>query len=304
MVKEVIARGATDIELQFFAEVCKRTGLDPFMKQIYMIKRPGGEDGEKQITIQAAIDGLRIIAERSGKYEGQLGPFWCGPDGQWLEAWLDFEYPPNACRIGILHKGFSQPLWATAHFHEYVQRKSGGQPTRIWQKMPANQLAKCAEALGLRKAFPMELSGIYTTDEMAQSDVSNETEEKNYGHPPPPPPPVQPKAPIPPSQNYAPEVPEALQEMYGELANGMGETIAIFGKFKALLGDLTGSDHYYYEILERGEMKHGNDLKGKTRGSVKKVLAELYYAVEKLRAEPVLPPSDENGNADDMPEEL
>ncbi len=112
---------------------------------------------------------------------------------------------------------------------------------------------------------------------------------------------IQPKAPIPPPQNYAPEVPEALQEMYGELAKGIGETIAIFGEFKALLGDLTGSDHYYYEILERGEMKHGNDLKGKTRGSVKKVISELYYAVEKLRAEPVLPPSDENGNADDMP---
>lgn len=185
VVKDVIAKDATDVELQFFAEVCKRTGLDPFMKQIYCIKRGSGDDddggGQKKITIQTGIDGFRIIAERTGKYTGQLGPFWCGPDGKWLEAWLDAEYPPNACRIGILRKDFTQPLWVVAHYTEYVQMNRFKKPTRMWAKMPANQLAKCAEALGLRKAFPMELSGLYTNDEMAQADVSDEPD--TGGHP-------------------------------------------------------------------------------------------------------------------------
>lgn len=97
-----------------------------------------------------------------------------------------------------------------------------------------------------------------------------------------------------------PAIPEALRLMYLELANSFDATVALFGQFKVSLRSLTNSDHYYYEILGRGGMQHGNDLKGKKRGDVKKVVAELYAAVEKLRAEP-LPPSDENRNADDLP---
>lgn len=164
---------ASNGDLAVFLNYAQRTGLDPFSRQIYMISRnERTQDGgwRKKWTIQASIDGLRIIAQRSGDYAGQVGPEWCGPDGQWRDVWLDPE-PPAAARVGVLRTGFAAPLYAVALYREYVGTDKQGKPTRMWAEKGALMIAKCAEALALRKAFPNDLSGVYTSEELSKADV-------------------------------------------------------------------------------------------------------------------------------------
>jgi phage recombination protein Bet len=167
-LRQIGVENASNGDLAVFLNYAQRTGLDPFARQIYMIGRYS-KNGTKW-TIQASIDGLRIVAERSGDYAGQTPVEYCGADGVWRDVWVS-NVPPVAARIGVLRHGFTAPLYAVAYFDEYVQTDREGKPTSMWASKPKLMLAKCAEALALRKAFPNDLAGLYTADEMGHPEA-------------------------------------------------------------------------------------------------------------------------------------
>ncbi|MFA5712515.1 phage recombination protein Bet [Mycolicibacterium sp.] len=169
---------APDEEFELFMTQASRRGLDPTRKHIYAVERYDSQKKRNVISHQVSIDGQRLLAERTGRYEGQTAPQWCGPDGQWREVWLE-DGPPAAARIGVYRKGFRDPIYAVVRYGSFVQTKNvwvNGkktdevEPTKFWRDMPDHMLAKVAEAQALRRAFPEDLGGIYTAEEMGQAD--------------------------------------------------------------------------------------------------------------------------------------
>ncbi|MDE2104800.1 MAG: phage recombination protein Bet, partial [Patescibacteria group bacterium] len=154
LIKNTVAKGATDNELSLFLTVAKRSGLDPFTKQIHFVKR--GDTG----TIQTGIDGYRAIAEHTGTLAGIDDATFDSEENQ---------YPKKASvTVYRLIGGQRVPFTASARWSEYAPIYNG-QLGKMWQKMPYLMLAKCAEALALRKAFPNDLSNLYTNEEMQQA---------------------------------------------------------------------------------------------------------------------------------------
>lgn len=151
-----------------FLQHCARTGLDPIARQIYSIARKS--KGQLKWQIQISIDGARLVAERSGQYEGQTTPEFTADGTTWTQVWLSSE-PPKAARVGVYRRGFREPLYAVALWDAYVQTKFDGSVSDMWKKMGPLMLAKCAEMLALRKAFPQDLSGLYSSEEMAQAET-------------------------------------------------------------------------------------------------------------------------------------
>ncbi|MES9364738.1 recombinase RecT, partial [Cutibacterium acnes] len=141
-LRSIGLQGAAPAEIQVFFHTCKRTGLDPFARQIYMINRQGNW------TIQTGIDGFRLVAQRTTeRTHGTLGyedPLWCGPDGVWHDVWVADE-PPVASKSVVVRNGERFP--AVALFREYVgtrwDKKLGKKvPNTMWQEKPALMLQK------------------------------------------------------------------------------------------------------------------------------------------------------------------
>lgn len=171
IIKDQIAKGCSDSELRLFGQVCQKTGLDPFSRQIYAIVRnqynPDTRQKEPKMTIQLSIDGFRTVAARSGLYGGSTTE-WCGDDGAWRDVWLSNK-PPSAAKTTVYRKGCQYPFTAVARFESYAPIYNG-KVSGLWEKMADVMISKCSESLALRKAFPAELSGLYSNEEMQQAD--------------------------------------------------------------------------------------------------------------------------------------
>lgn len=147
---------APDPVVDAFLHICRRRGLAPEEKQIYLIKRGG------KWVPQTSIDGQRLIAERTRVYAGSDEPVYT-PSGAKLTN--NKPYPEKASvTVWKLVEGVRCPFTASAHWEEFNTGEF------LWQSHPHVMLAKCAESQALRKAFPADLGGLYTAEETSQDE--------------------------------------------------------------------------------------------------------------------------------------
>ncbi len=171
ILKNSICKGVSNEEFEIFLMACHKTQLDPFMRQIYAVKRkskkPDGSWGET-MTIQTGIDGYRLIAERTGHYSPGEEPTYVYDENKNLVSAT--AYIKKMTRDGTWHV-VSASAYTDEYMQTFVDRSTGEKkPTGMWATMPRTMLAKCAESQALRKAFPAEMSGVYTKEEMTQAE--------------------------------------------------------------------------------------------------------------------------------------
>lgn len=171
LIKRTICKGATDDELQLFIQTCNKTGLDPFMRQIFSVKRWDSSEKREVMTIQTGIDGYRLIADRTGRYApGQNPEFGYDKQGNLRFA---KSYVKKKTPDGTWHE-----VSAIAFWDEYVQKTKQGEATHFWKSKGHIMLSKCAEMLALRRAFPAELSGLHVQAEEIPHEAFNKQAEE------------------------------------------------------------------------------------------------------------------------------
>ena len=150
LVKRTVASGATDAELKLYLYDCERRGIHPLDKLLHFTKRGG------KYTPVTSIDFMRSQAAMTGEMAGSDDPVF-QMDGSHIVS--------ATVTVYRMTQGQRFAYAATARWAEYCPDNAP-----MWKRMPHTMLGKCAEALALRKAFPQQLAGLYTSDEMDQAD--------------------------------------------------------------------------------------------------------------------------------------
>ena len=251
MIRDSFASGASDGEFAVLMEIARARRLNPLLRQIHFVSRWDSQKRREVWAPQVSIDGLRAIAQRTGLYDGQDEPEF-GPMREGHPEWA---------KVKVYRKDWRRPAVGIAFWTEYVQtyrdKQTGKQVSSpMWARMPRVMLSKCAESLALRKAFPEDMSGLYTSEEMGQAtpvEVESEPETKRESAPPPAPPLKVLDAPRPPRER-APEtepqaedrreLPAALVEFNAavEKVELPGEAVAVWIKHRPTIAALEPAD--------------------------------------------------------------
>lgn len=155
----------TNQEIVMFMNLCKYQGLNPFLREAYLIKY-----GTQPATIVTGKSAFEKRAARCDKYKGfDAGVIVYIPDlgleersgtlvlddeklvGGWAEVYVD---------------GYHKPIKATVSLEEYIGRKKDGTVNSQWASKPATMIRKVAKMQALREAFPDNFEGMYVAEEM------------------------------------------------------------------------------------------------------------------------------------------
>ena len=179
IVKKYLVSGdanrVTDEEIALFIKLCQYQHLNPFLREAHCIKY-----GNSPATLVVGKDVHIKRARRNPTYKGhQAGVVVLKKDGD-LENRIGSLVLNGEDLVGGWAKVFINeddvPTEITVSFNEYVGLKSDGTVNAQWQKKPGTMIRKVAQAQALREAFPEDLEGLYSVEEMGADDSILPTE--------------------------------------------------------------------------------------------------------------------------------
>jgi phage recombination protein Bet len=190
-IRAEYAKGSTDEQFTNFIREVETRKLIPGRHVYFQLRSQSKKDEngnwikENRPIHMSSIDALRLIAQRTGEYQGQSAPLYIYLDANGYpsiksEIMLpdsdnrDLPARPYAVQVSVFRKNFAQSLTATARFEAYAQTKYNGGLVDMWERRGPEQLAKCAEALALRQAFPEEIGGLYLAEELRDDPETGE----------------------------------------------------------------------------------------------------------------------------------
>src|SRR5208282_1193792 len=182
-LKAVHAPAATEDQFNFFLNECERRQLVPGTHVVFSLRNAKEYNRTLQqsvdvqkVTLITTVNALRLIAERTGKFEGygRFTYYYGDNEGQpTIKSEIPLGRVPHGVGVQLYRKGWREPVFAFARFDACVQtRKQGDKevPNRMWEMRGEEQCAKCAEAFGLRMVAPEDCGGLYLEEEFARLD--------------------------------------------------------------------------------------------------------------------------------------
>lgn len=173
MIRDSFMLGASEGEARALIAIAEHMRLDPFKRQIHFVQRWNKDAGKMIWAFQTSIDGFRSMAEDTGEFIGSDEPEFTFEETVNPETGEPTGKRELVARVRVYRKDFDKPFVGVARYTEFVQTTKEGRPNSMWARAPRNMLAKCAEAQAFRKAFPQDLAGVYSDDEVRdERDVS------------------------------------------------------------------------------------------------------------------------------------
>ena len=169
IVKKYLVNGdadkVTDQEIMMFIQMCRYQGLNPFLREAYLIKF-----GNSPATLVTGKDTFTKRAAKSEKCAGyEAGVIVQKQDGS-IEQRKGSLVLPDEKLVGgwarVYRKDWKVPMEVTVSLQEYQRHNNKGELMRNWKEMPATMIRKVALVQALREAIPEEFGGLYSPEEM------------------------------------------------------------------------------------------------------------------------------------------
>ncbi|MCP1226613.1 phage recombination protein Bet [Sebaldella sp. S0638] len=170
IVKKYLVNGqgnVTDQEIMYFMHMCKARQLNPFVKEVFLIKY--GSEPAATVVARDALEkraiqnknydgkkvGIYVVINETGELKKREGTIYLKDREEVVGAWCT-----------VYRKDWENPVTVEVNIDEYIGRKKDGTPNTNWANKPVTMITKVAKAQALREAFIEDLSGMYEQEEI------------------------------------------------------------------------------------------------------------------------------------------